>query len=101
MDLINIAGQGKSVAYTATAGATGAFSPGANGVLVTSTTDCYVAIVQDADLSDLATATDLFLPAFIPIPLQIPNTQIPWKISAIRVSSNGTIYASAINGSNG
>ena len=101
MDLINIAGQGKSVAYTGTAGATGAFNPGAQGVLVTSTTDCYVAIIQKGDLDSLATSADLFLPAFIPIPLQIPLTTNPYKVSAIQVSSGGTIYASPINGSNG
>jgi len=101
MDLINIAGQGKSVAYTGTAGATGAFNPGSSGVLVSATTACYAAIVQDDDLSDLATAADMYLPADIPIPLQIPNTSKPYKVSAIQVSSGGTIYAIPITGSNG
>ena len=85
----------KSVAYTGTAGTTGAFPPGPQGVLVWSTTDCYVKVTVDASV---ATANDLPLPAYTPVLIHVPiSAGLPWKVSAIQISAGGTIYAKPVN----
>ena len=101
MDLINSSGQGKSVAYTGTAGATATFKPGANAVFVWTSTDAYVTVVQDDALTSLATATNLAIPAFTPVLLAIKNTSNPYKVSAIQITAGGTLYAMPVNGSTG
>lgn len=84
-----------SVAYTATAGNTTAWLPGPQGVLVWSDQACYVEVGVDA----VATNASTPIPPFTPIPFAVPiNTSgAPWRVSALRVSADGTIYCKPIN----
>ena len=84
-----------SVAYTGTAGNTTAWLLGPRGVLVCSDQACYVEVGVGA----VATTASTPIPAFTPIPFTVPlNTSgAPWRVSAIRVSTDGTIYCKPIN----
>ena len=84
-----------SVAYTGTAGNTSAWNPGPQGVVVWSDQACYVEVGVDA----VATTASTPIPPFTPIPFVLPtNTNgSPWRVSAIQVSTGGTIYAKPIN----
>jgi hypothetical protein len=84
-----------SVGYTGTAGNTTAWLPGPQGVLVWSDQACYVEVGVGA----VATAASTPIPAFTPIPFTVPlNTSgAPWRVSALRVSTDGTIYCKPIN----
>jgi len=90
----------KSVAYTGTAGTTLTWPPGPQGVLVWCTTDAYVRVGEGVT----ATTADTPIPAGTPIPFNVPNpasgvngTGGPWVVSAVQVSSGGTLYAKPIN----
>ena len=84
-----------SVAYTAVAGNTTAWAPGAQGVVVWSDQACYVEVGVGA----VATTASTPIPPFTPIPFVLPtNTSgAPWRVSAIRVSNDGTVYCKPIN----
>lgn len=84
-----------SAAYTGTAGNTDAWLPGPQGVLVWSDQACYVEVGVGA----VATTASTPIPPFTPIPFVLPtNTSgAPWRVSAIRVSTDGTIYCKPIN----
>jgi hypothetical protein len=84
-----------SVAYTGTAGNTTAWLPGPQGILVWSDQACYVEVGVGAE----ATTASTPIPAFTPIPFVVPiNTSgAPWRVSAVRVANNGTIYCKPIN----
>lgn len=74
------------VAYTGTAGTTSAVSANASVVRVIATTDCFIEI----GTSPTAVAdTGLYLPALVPEYFSCPPSA---KVSAIQVSSGGTIY---------
>lgn len=84
----------RNVAYTGTAGSTATWPAGPQGVLVWSTSDCYVRVGEGVT----ATTADTPIPAYTPIPFFVPQgTGAPWRVSAIQVSSGGTIYAKPIN----
>ena len=84
----------KNVAFTGAAGSTGTWPAGPQGVLVWSTTDCYVRVGEDVT----ATTADTPVPAFTPIPFAVPNgTGAPWRVSAIQISEGGTVYAKPMN----
>lgn len=84
----------RSIAYTGTAGVTGTWPAGPQGVLVWSTSDCYVRVGEGVT----ATTADTPVPANTPIPFFVPaGTGAPWRVSAIQVASNGTIYCKPIN----
>lgn len=79
----------KSVTYTGTAGSTGTWSKGAHCVLVWSDHACYVVVGEDVT----ATTSDTPIPANIPIPFIVPdNVTSSWRVSAIQVSTGGTVY---------
>lgn len=84
-----------SVSYTGTAGSTTAWNPGPQGVVVWSDQACYVEVGVDAT----ATTASTPIPPFTPIPFVLPtNTSgAPWRVSAIQVSTGGTVYAKPIN----
>lgn len=84
-----------SVAYTGTAGNTTAWSPGAQGVLVWSDQACYVEVGVGA----VATSASTPIPANTLVAFVLPtNTSgAPWRVSAIKVASDGTIYCKPIN----
>lgn len=84
----------KSVAYTGTAGSTGTWNPGPEGVVVWSDQACYVAV----GVGVTATTSSTPVPPFTPIPFYVePGTGAPWRVSAIQVSTGGTIYCKPIN----
>lgn len=84
----------RSVAYTGTAGTTGTWPRGPQGVLVWSSTDAFIRVGEDV----AATVADTPIPAGTPVPFFIPNdTGAPWSVSAIQVTAGGTLYAKPIN----
>lgn len=84
----------KTATYTGTAGSTDAWPPGAQGVVVWSTTPCYILVGEGVT----ATASSTPLPANTPVPFTVPPTVSgPWRVSAIQVSAGGTIYCKPIN----
>ncbi len=85
----------KSVAYTGTAGSTGTWPVGPEGVLVWCTTDAYVKVGTGVT----ATTSDTPIPAGVPIAFRAPQATDtgPWRVSAIQVASGGTVYAKPIN----
>jgi hypothetical protein len=98
MDLIAPSyGNGRTVTYTDTAGSTAVFPVGAQGVMVRSTTDCYVKVGVGAT----ATTSDYPLPAFESTLIRVPNDGAPWRVSAIRLTTDGSIYAIPVDGANG
>ena len=84
----------KSITYTGTAGVTGAWPAGAQGVVVWSDQACYVLVGEGVT----ATTSSTPVPPFTPIPFKVPQgTGGQWRVSAIRVSADGTVYAKPIN----
>lgn len=83
-----------TASYTGTAGSTTAWNPGPEGVVVWSTTAAYVKVGEGVT----ATTADTPIPANTPIPFVVPNgTGAPWRVSAIQVSTGGSVYAKPIN----
>jgi len=61
---------------------------------VWSTTAAYVRVGEGVT----ATTSDTPIPANTPIPFIVPEgTGAPWRVSAIQVSTGGTVYAKPIN----
>jgi hypothetical protein len=84
----------KSVAYTGTAGSTGTWSAGPQGVMVWSDQACYVEVGEGVT----ATTSSTPIPPLTPIPFKVPQgTGAPFRVSAIQVSLGGTIYCKPIN----
>jgi len=84
----------KSVAYTGTAGSTGTWPAGPEGVVVWSDQSCYIEVGESA----VATTSCTPIPAFTPVPFKVPQgTGGQWRVSAIQVSTGGTIYCKPIN----
>ena len=90
---------GKSAAYTTSAGSTGNWPAGAQGVVVWCTSDAYVAVGENVT----ATSADTPIPANTPIPFYVPQpgdvngTGGPFRVSAMQISAAGTLYARPIN----
>lgn len=85
---------GRTVAYTGTAGSTATWQAGPQGVVVWATTPCYVVVGEGVT----ATTSSTPIPAYTPIPFIVPQgTGAPWRVSAIRVSADGDVYAKPIN----
>lgn len=84
-----------SVSYTGTAGNTSTWVAGPQGVLVWSDQACYIEVGVGA----VATTSSTPIPPFTPIPFAVPldMTGAPWRVSAIQVSTGGTIYCKPIN----
>jgi hypothetical protein len=84
----------QSVAYTGTAGSVTGWNAGPQGVLVWCTTDAYILVGEAATATSNATP----LPANTPVPIFVPTgTGATWRVSAIQISSGGTMYAKPIN----
>lgn len=84
----------RSISYTGTAGVTGTWNAGPQGVMVWSTTDAYVSVGEGVT----ATSSDTPLPAYTPIVINVPNgTGAPWRVSALQIASGGTVYAKPVN----
>lgn len=84
----------KSITYTGTAGNTGTWNAGPQGVMVWSDQSCYVEVGAGA----VATTSSTPIPPFTPIPFVVPiTTSGAWRVSAIQVSTGGTIYCKPVN----
>ena len=85
---------GRTVSYTGTAGSTATWQAGPQGVVVWSTTSAYVVVGEGVT----ATTASTPIPPNTPIPFKVPEgTGAPWRVSAIRVSDDGAIFAKPIN----
>jgi hypothetical protein len=84
----------RTALFTGTAGSTGTWPAGPQGVVVWSTTAAYVRVGEGVT----ATTADTPIPANTPIPFKVPGgTGAPWRVSAIQVTGGGTVYAKPIN----
>jgi hypothetical protein len=84
----------RTASYTGTAGSTGTWPAGPQGVVIWSTTAAYVVIGEGVT----ATTADTPIPANTPIPFVVPaNVSGPWRVSAIQIASGGAVYAKPIN----
>lgn len=84
----------QTASYTGTAGNTTGWNAGPQGVLVWSDQPCYVEVGEGA----VATTASTPIPAYTPVPFAVPlTTSGVWRVSAIQVSSGGTVYAKPIN----
>ena len=84
----------RSVVYTGTADSTATWQAGPQGVVIWSDQACYVAVGEGA----VATTASTPIPANSPIPFKVPEgTGAPWRVSAIQVSTGGTVYAKPVN----
>ena len=84
----------RTASFTGTAGSTGTWPAGPQGVVVWSTTAAYVRVGEGVT----ATTADTPIPANTPIPFKVPGgTGAPWRVSAIQVTGGGTMYAKPIN----
>lgn len=88
----------KSVAFTGTAGTTGTWPAGPQGVLVWCTTDAYIRVGNGVT----ATTNDTPIPSMTPVPFFVPQsaggaTGGEWQVSAVQVTTGGTLYAKPIN----
>jgi len=85
----------KTVSYTGTAGVTGTWPAGPQGVVVTVTSAAYVLVGEGVTAT---TSDGTYVPANVAIPFKIPTgTGAPWRVSAIQVSAAGDIYAKPVN----
>lgn len=73
----------------------GPWSPGPQGVMVWCTQDVYISV----GVAATATTASTPIPAYTPIPFFAPQTGsgAPWCVSALQVSTAGTVYAKPIN----
>ena len=84
----------RTASYTGTAGSTGTWPAGPQGVVVWSTSDCYVRVGEGVT----ATSADTPIPANTPIPFFVPQgTGAPFRVSAIQIAQGGTIYVKPVN----
>jgi hypothetical protein len=84
----------RTVTYTGTAGSTATWPAGPQGVVVWATTPCHILVGEDAT----ATTSSTPLPANTPVPFVVPQgTGAPWRVSAIQISTGGTIYCKPMN----
>jgi len=84
----------RTAAYTGTAGSTATWDAGPQGVVVWCSSDAYVAVGEGVT----ATTNSTPIPANTPVPFLVPQgTGAPWRVSAIQVSTGGTVYAKPIN----
>jgi hypothetical protein len=84
----------RTASYTGTAGSTSTWAAGPQGVVVWSDQSCYIEVGEGA----AATTASTPIPPFTPIPFKVPaGSGAPWRVSAIQVSTGGTVYCKPIN----
>lgn len=84
----------QTAAFTGTAASTTGWPAGPQGVVVWCTTSAYVRVGE----SVTATTSDTPIPPNTPIPFAVPaGTGGTWRVSAIQISSGGSVYAKPIN----
>lgn len=85
---------GRTVAYTATAGSTDPWNPGPQVVLVWATTAAYISVGEGVT----ATTSSTPIPANTIVHFTVPpGTGAPWRVSAIRAASDGSVYCKPLN----
>lgn len=83
-----------TASFTGTAGVTGIYPPGPQGVVVWVDSPAYVVVGEGVT----ATTSDTPIPAYTPIPFKVPaSTGAPWRVSAIQISAAGNVYVKPIN----
>lgn len=84
----------QTAAYTGTAGSTTGWNAGPQGVLVWSSSDAYVRVGEGVT----ATTADTPIPAGTPVLFRVPpNVSGIWRVSAIQITTGGTVYAKPVN----
>ena len=84
----------QTASFTATAASTTGWNAGPQGVMVWATEPCYVTVGNGVT----ATTASTPIPAQTPIPFTVPGgTGGLWRVSAIRLSGDGVLYAKPIN----
>ena len=84
----------QSASYTAAAGNTTGWNAGPQGVVVWSDQACYIEVGEGA----VATNASTPIPPFTPVPFAVPITvSATWRVSALRVTTDGTVYCKPIN----
>jgi hypothetical protein len=84
----------QTASFTASAAATTGWNTGPEGVMVWSDQPCYVEVGVGA----AATTASTPIPAFTPIPFKVPtSTTGIWRVSALRISNDGTVYCKPMN----
>ena len=85
----------KTVSFSGTAGSTGTWVNGPEGVLVWADSACYVKVGVGAT----ATTADTPIPPYTPIAFHAPQglNAGPWRVSAIQISASGNLYAKPLN----
>lgn len=85
----------QTITYTGTAGVTATFNPGPTAVLVWCTTDAYVKVGEAVT----ATTASMPIPAGVPVVIEVPRgSGAPWRVSAIQISTAGSVYAKPLEG---
>jgi hypothetical protein len=98
MELLNPLSQSnfpaQTAAFSGTVGSTTGWNAGPQGVMIWSDQPCYVVVGENVT----ATTSDTPIPAFTPIPFKVqPTVSGVWRVSAIQISSSGTIYCKPLN----
>ena len=98
MELLNPLSQtdfpARTASYSGSAGSTATWAAGPQGVMVWSDQACYVVVGEGVT----ATTSASPIPPYTPIPFKVPQgTGAPFRVSAIQVSTSGTIYCKPIN----
>lgn len=84
----------QTASYTGTAGSTSGWNAGPEGVTVWSDQQCYVEVGEGA----VATTASTPIPALTMVHFKVPiGTSGVWRVSAIQVSTGGTVYCKPIN----
>ena len=84
----------RTASYPDSAANTATWAAGPQGVVVWSDQACYIEVGEGA----VATTASTPIPPFTPIPFKVPQgAGGQWRVSAIRVSADGTVYAKPIN----
>ena len=85
----------RTVAFTGTAGSTGTWNAGPQGVVVWADSPCYVVVGEGVTAT---TSNGTPIPAGVPIPFKVPNKNGGvWRVSAIQIATGGNVYAKPIN----
>ena len=79
---------GRTASYTGTAANTADWNPGPEGVVIWSTTPCYVEVGPGA----VATTASTPIPFYV-----VMGTGAPFRVSAIRIADDGVVYCKPIN----
>jgi len=84
----------QTASFSGTAGSTTGWNTGPEGVMIWSDQPCYVVVGENVT----ATTSDTQMPACTPIPFKIQSSVSGvWRVSAIQISSSGTIYCKPLN----